>query len=356
MEYTKEDILKERGLGEKAARKKSRKSLTIPAAALERRDFKWPRFWSLYYRTILDDPASNRLCITGIGPATRTNGRFDAVPIDPRIARVCGVAKGRRNAVFRMAVMLGHDRNRMEGKRIGYPMHLHCWLLLDRVVGHDLVRQHLREFVQAAEAFWKANTKEWLTELSHHKYGKPFCHEKRLHWLKRQSDVDTTQNDEAGKGEIDVYHISGSPLRIPGIKELTAQVTRERNDGVSLRGSPTILNLPLDIAVIIVDVIYKSRPHCRERIDDTRNVLEAFQWKLPGAYWRARCNPRLIFEVDDLVRTQRAVDWASFCLGLEELLLDDDWYCNSGLNNRCRTLRFLEGIKGRFLGMIETDS
>lgn len=36
----------------------------------------------------------------------------------------------------------------------------------------------------------------------------------------------------------------------------------------------------------------------------------------------------------DLVRAGCVVDWASLCLGLEELILDKDCYCNSGLKNR----------------------
>jgi hypothetical protein len=111
--------------------------------------------------------------------------------------------------------------------------------------------------------------------------------------------------------------------------------------------------LPLDLAVTIVDLVYETQPHCQQRIDDIRNLLEAFRWNLPNTYWQARCNKQLLFELDDLIKAGTAVDWSGLCLGIEELLLDGDWYCNSGLNNRGRTLKLLSGIKKNFLHLLQ---
>jgi hypothetical protein len=98
--------------------------------------------------------------------------------------------------------------------------------------------------------------------------------------------------------------------------------------------------------MMMVDTIYQSLPPCHERIQDTRNVLEAFQWKLPDSYWQRRCNPNLVFEVQDVIKAGTQIDWAYFCLGLHELLLQDDWYCNSGLYFRGRILDLIESIRG----------
>ncbi|GAB1191758.1 hypothetical protein APSETT444_000940 [Aspergillus pseudonomiae] len=149
-----------------------------------------------------------------------------------------------------------------------------------------------------------------------------------------------------------IYHVTGSPLRIPGIQKLIAEATRECTE-VHLRGHSAIVDLPLDIAILIVDLIYGSRPRSMERLIDTRNLLEAFQWKLPETYWKTRCDYWLVFEMDDLIREKRAAKWSRFCLGLEELLLERGWYCNSGLRTRQRALTSLGGIKEHFLNMIE---
>ncbi|OGM43523.1 hypothetical protein ABOM_008074 [Aspergillus bombycis] len=221
-------------------------------------------------------------------------------------------------------------------ERIGYPIHAHCWVLLDRVIGHEIVQEHLREFARAADAYWWRNMGSWGARLWHH--------EDEMSCYGTKSVVDWHKPV--------IYHVTGSPLRIPGIQKLIVQATREC-PGVDLRGHSAIVDLPLDIAILIVDLIYGSRPRSVERLNDTRNFLEVFQWKLPDTYWKTRCDCWLVFEMDDLIREKRAVNWSRFCLGLEELLLERGWYCNSGLRTRHRALTSLAGIKKHFLNMIE---
>ncbi|KAL1855561.1 hypothetical protein Plec18167_004100 [Paecilomyces lecythidis] len=257
-----------------------------------------------------------------------------------------------------MANLFEPDWNRGAGERVGYPIHVHCWLLLDRFIAHAVIKQNLRLFIQVVEKFWKANKEEWGLWVLHVPGGSPpdldDCYEKGMHWLKRQLDAPRPM-DRGGFYDEDsrTSHWPGNPLRIPDIQELIERVTRSHIDVLRLneqkpRCPAKAADLPLEIAVTIIDLIYQSQPHSLERIEDTRNILVAFGWTLPNTYWQSRCNPRLVFEVDDLIREGRVIDWAEFCLGLEELLLDEDWYCNSGLNNRGRTLKLFEGIKERF--------
>lgn len=73
--------------------------------------------------------------------------------------------------------------------------------------------------------------------------------------------------------------------------------------------------------------------------------MKAFQWTLRSTYRKARCDSQLVFEVDDPIRTGRIVDWAGLRLGLEELMMDKDWYCSSGLKNRGQTLESVGVLK-----------
>ncbi|OJZ80547.1 hypothetical protein ASPFODRAFT_53098 [Aspergillus luchuensis CBS 106.47] len=66
--------------------------------------------------------------------------------------------------------------------------------------------------------------------------------------------------------------------------------------------------------------------------------------------------PRLIFEVQDIIEAGTPIHWAYFCHGLHELLLQEDWYCNSGLYLKGRILHLTERLKECFLESVESYS
>lgn len=71
--------------------------------------------------------------------------------------------------------------------------------------------------------------------------------------------------------------------------------------------------------------------------------------------WQSRCKPDLIFEVKDLIDGGVSVDWSELCLGLEELLFDEEWYSTSGLRNRGRIFGMLGRIKELFQSILELN-
>lgn len=107
--------------------------------------------------------------------------------------------------------------------------------------------------------------------------------------------------------------------------------------------------------MLIVDTIYHDDGYGLDGITDTRNLLAAFQWDLPVSYWQSRCKPDLIFEVKDLIDGGVSVDWSELCLGLEELLFDEEWYSTSGLRNRGRIFGMLGRIKELFQSILELN-
>ncbi|KAB8215727.1 hypothetical protein BDV33DRAFT_208036 [Aspergillus novoparasiticus] len=286
---------------------------------------------------VLVEPQGERL--SGICPRLYNKKNINRVPVDPHKARICGLArKGSGNIDFRMAKVAVNNEPDRPRERIRYPIHAHCWVILDRVIGHEIVQKHLREFTRAVEAYWSRNRIYWDSRLGH------MGHDTTCRGI---CSLETCH-------QWPIYHFSGSPLRIPGILELITQATPECT--VELRGHSVIVNPPLDVAILIVDQIYGNRPCSLEMLRDTRNLLEAFQWKLPDTYWRTRFDSRLVFEMDDLIREKRPVNWKEFCLGLEELLLDKDWFCNSGMRIRLRTLTSLGGIKECFLNLVDQQT
>jgi hypothetical protein len=248
-----------------------------------------------------------------------------------------------------MANLFEQDKPREAGQCIGYPIHAHCWLLLERFVGHDLIIPNLHTFVRAVEGFWNHASVDGVCYMKG-----TLC----THWLKEQrkgTSAELLLKLHAKWTKCRLWHTPGSPLRIPDIQQLIAQNIQPRKDN-SCQGQSGIQSqgfcLPLDIAMTIVDLIYETQPHCQQRINNIRNLLEAFRWSLPNTYWQARCNTQLLFELDDLIKAGTAANWSGLCLGVEELLLDDNWYCNSGLNYRAQTLKLLNGIKENFLRLL----
>lgn len=134
---------------------------------------------------------------------------------------------------------------------------------------------------------------------------------------------------------------------IHDIRRLISEATQvheknRRHDGPL---NAIVANIPLEIRIIIVDMINRSPPPCYQRILDTRNVLLAFQWRMPVSYWQKLCNPTLIFEVQHIIEAGIPIDWAYFCHRLREILLQKVWYCNSGLYFRGRILHLTERLK-----------
>lgn len=220
-------------------------------------------------------------------------------------------------------------------------MHPHCWLLVDRFLGHGIVKQNLPAFVQAIKQFWRDKKALWRSDPFHGTSQYP-CYDTAAPWIKEHSPVPRPY----------IYkttHIPMSPLIIRDIQKLIAMATQEHQNSlgyaVRLR---SIVYIPIEIKMMIIDTIHQTRPPCYEKIQDIRSVLEAFQWKLPDSYWQRLCNPRLVFEVQDLIDSGTQVDWAYFCLGLHELLSQKDWYCERGLYFRGRILNLIESIRGSF--------
>ncbi|OKL60901.1 hypothetical protein UA08_03221 [Talaromyces atroroseus] len=114
-------------------------------------------------------------------------------------------------------------------------------------------------------------------------------------------------------------------------------------------GSSMVRRVPLEVAMQIVEAAKLSS------IADTRNMLTAFEWRLPDSYWQSKCDMDLIFEYDDLRKTNALVDWQFLALATEELLENPGWFDNSGLRIRRQTFDFLKQIKDGFLNLIEKN-
>lgn len=194
------------------------------------------------------------------------------VPHNPQKARI-GDAKKNPNplfAHFHMANMLQQDRNREKGRQVGYTVHAHCWVLVDRVIGHELMERSLGVFVKAVEKIWKRNSHIWgLSQFDDDYdddsfYTFPAIQERfgRTHSIRK---VDLWLN----------------PVNVPEIHRLIERAIRNgpKDDSSTLLFSPSLqqqnqsessfIQIPLEIAVLIVDTIYEDDSYGQASIQDT---------------------------------------------------------------------------------------
>ncbi|KAL4993869.1 hypothetical protein BDV10DRAFT_189560 [Aspergillus recurvatus] len=355
------------------------KDIVVAASEVEETYLEGPLAWSYLYRVILEDPDTKHLSLAGI--TTSREGLF--VPTDHKSARIASITREEREwqTPFWPIDLTGasceplglapqtpqQQQRKKKSKRKDslYPsacmLHADCWLLVDKVVGHSLVLDNLRPFVQALEDYWKSNRNDWARSPGHrHDWTHPTCEGWRMpkfqpdEWFRPKPCLEIRFDYR--------MHQPRSPLRIPEIRALVDSVCRQQTPGedMAIRRRPVSdslvkVDVPVDIAIMIIDYICHKHPSPKDMIQDTRSILEAFHWRLPDTYWISRCNPGPLLELEE-TQPESHVDWAALCLGLEELLIEPHWYCRSGLKLRVSLLESLGIIKSNFFKRVETQN
>ncbi|KAK2755790.1 hypothetical protein FQN54_005940 [Arachnomyces sp. PD_36] len=307
-----------------------------------------------YLAMLLYDPFTGHSSVAGIAQH-RIAHSFGPVPRDPQKARIGHGLEmfdhlGEVDQ-FLLADMFLPELSDRQGL-LGYLVHAHCWVLVDRVIGLKLVERELRLFVEAIRQFWKEKHDLWGLLRININYEDAFY--PAYNRLRKTRQIAASSGRRNLKRCVDT---SKNPVIVPELQTLINRAVsgHSTNDYVPLRSQhAAVFDVPLEIAMMIVGILYKYIYYSQASINDLRNMLTAFQWKLPDSYWQSRCKKDLIFEVDDLIRSNdQAVDWQFLCLGIEELLLKKGWYDYGGLKNRGRTLHLLQGIKNIFLEKIK---
>lgn len=315
-------------------------------------------------RIVLCNPDTEYFRLSGISQLRLScYSQPDPIPRDPQKARIGDVTKIPSNGKgFDRFLHVNMQRPELNDRNglLGYMVHAHCWVLLDRVIGHALIKGNLKIFVDAIQNFWMKNRALWNHMQFDYNYDDPF-YSARKH-LRETSQFTGCPcrgrpriEHECEIDPIRYVDMTKNPVIVPEIQSLINRAVRDHSkDDVLRRPQQAIVfDIPLEIAMMTVNIMYNDIYYSQASIDDLRNMLTAFRWKLPDSYWKRRCKKDLIFEVDDLIRSRnQTIDWQFLCLGIEELLLTDGWYDNGGLKNCGRTLKLLKGLKGVFLKMI----
>ncbi|KAE8370157.1 hypothetical protein BDV27DRAFT_140602 [Aspergillus caelatus] len=276
------------------------KCLIVPAAELGHLGLGTdPPMWSFYLiAQILGDPKTGRLSLSGISPhiMLETGGKCRPAPI-----MIDSDKALRWNIDSHIANLFEVDYNRANSALIGY------------FLGHGVAKQDLPDRTL------------WMLDLVHDTCDYPY-YDNTAPWIKQNSPSCTA-------GISNRTHISSSRLMTHDIQILVTMATQghEKPIGHPVELRSIVADISIEILMVIIDTIYHSCPPGHERTFDIRNRC---------------CKLILVFEVQDVIQAGTQINWAYLCLGLHELFLQEDWYCNGGLYFRGRILYLIECIRG----------
>lgn len=225
----------------------------------------------------------------------------------------------------------------------GYPIHAHCWTLIQRIIG-PCVDDRLDLFIKVLRERWR----ELSIQLSDYIY---------TDGGQCLAFIDDGKLLEHDKLDAKTFALR-DPIHIPAIRDLIQKSTkrpvraRTKRKTRSWYSHPLIIeplesslssfDLPLDIKYIILDLLNHA---------DIRNALVALGWRIPDQYWRRRFPKDIIWEIEELTAPSTDVVWEYLCLEAE-LLLES----LHGLMNRQRIIQVLRGTKSLFFAAVGRDS
>lgn len=237
------------------------------------------------------------------------------------MARIGGKPNARYdNSLFTpfYAANIGRQPSQLLGKKIGYIVHAHCWLLFGRVLGKTLTRCNFTKLIRTSKKYWH---KHELLELQDYN-------------IRYVEPTQILPNFELG---CDIYQ---NPLVIPAVqKAIDVAKIKDERPKYSFKG----INFPFEVSLLIAEWVCPIN-HTGKDIKNIKNMLLAFQWKLPDFFWRVRLNEDLFIELGELTEAKSPVDWQVLRLGLMSLVSDRKWYFSSGLGNRERVLGIMADI------------
>lgn len=191
------------------------------------------------------------------------------VPNDPGIARI----GGKTNKTWRKtnvkydetlftsfyAAKFGTRPEQFQGKKIGYVVHAHCWVLFEQVLGTKLTQRNLTKLISIARKYWRSN-KLWGLE---------------DYMIGVTNPTQILSTPEHG---CDIYQ---NPLVIPAVLKAieVAKIEAERSNFCFEK-----ISFPIEISLLVSEWVCPVS-YTGNDIKDIKNMLLTFQWKLPDFFW-----------------------------------------------------------------------
>ena len=254
-----------------------------------------------------------------------------------RVFRWDGKPRAIKGAVLVPAADLTNQRNR-DLPRYGFPIHDHCWTLIERVMGSGIERQ-LHLLVPALLKRWD--------------YWNEPPQKQRCPFQVSTLNAWTSQMCFSLKraGPFPFFPLL-DPVHCAPIKRLIKKSIRRRaNMRATIQGSScgllskslnrgVLLDLPFDIQCLILDHIDLSQ---------LKDVLDGLGWQVDDQYWRVRSR-NIIFEAEG-IGSDVDMDWQF--LFVESMTLMES---HPLLRNRRRILDILNGTNRVFMRLVQAEA
>ncbi|KAL3454268.1 hypothetical protein BJX65DRAFT_302053 [Aspergillus insuetus] len=316
-----------------------------------------------YFRIVTKDPKTQQLSVSEIGSPSAMD--ISGWTLRARFQNPTGKCTWWRPSSIDTACILYREQthpqpNRRKEFPASYAVHVDCWGFLDRIIGHDIVQRHWDTFIDIVQEVWLANMG---------RFGCRYANGSRGWSGYRNGRVAKPQDDTilpfvALKHDASVFggynrgvHADSGQLGLPDMHELAGKVLRQpqRSDLLATAALGLAhVDIPVEFAIMIVEIVRRSRTDRLEGVRDTRNMLAAFEWRLPDAYWISRSNGHLKFEMQRDALDGN-VNWEKICLDIEEMWLSSN-DCGAATKNRAQTLGSLGTWREFFLREVEKET
>ncbi|XHG06785.1 hypothetical protein AWENTII_009965 [Aspergillus wentii] len=296
-----------------------------------------------YMYTAENQPAQNSFFLSGVGQMgfwNNVRGSLEPLPITVPLSQNTvmiggydGASDGVASAYWTRMLFTEDDDQDLHYTPRGYVLHERCWWLAKRLIGASVLERNLnlfaavlhdrRDDILASGSFGPSEGSFYVREIMT-VGAKRFLRNPQRYMRKHMNILEDPR-----------YFHGRDPVNITEIRDLVDEARRR----LMMLPKAALISAPIDVQCLIADCIDSQR--------DLNNMLVAFRWQLPDAYWRGRFPEDIIFEYDGFKNEQ--IDWQYLSRGVEQLLKT----CQ-GLRNRRRILRLLDGIKKAFLNWIHT--
>lgn len=212
-----------------------------------------------------------------------------------------------------------------KGKRLGFIIHAHCWVLFSRAIKISPTEIKLEKFIKACRSHWRKSKLEILVDYN--------------------ASLSMSRPNQAIQElefECDIYQ---NPVIIPALQEVIIHAIERpfaTTSRVYFNKLPTEVNFLISEWVCPID--YTS-----DNVRNMRNMLLAFRWDLPDWFWLRRLSEDFFFELDILRKSSSPppsqMNLQILRLDVMRLTFDRTWYPHCGLANRQRIHRNIVAIK-----------
>ena len=131
-----------------------------------------------------------------------------------------------------------------KGKNFGFPVHVHCWVLLNHVIPTKLIESNMEKLVRAAQKYWRSRGL-WGAQDFQLSLWRP----KQLRFRARSSYW--RRKDWSPKGSNYACDIYRNPLMVPEVQKAIDSARKTKKERVQSRYS----DVPLEVAIMIAELI-----------------------------------------------------------------------------------------------------